>query len=101
MSRLQIPRHAERFTAHDLLRAATSLGCDDVKMRTIRTFEELGLLDHPRHPSAGYGGGSLQGWWPRAQFDLWCTLLRHRKQLIEREGAKHRLHATLCNIVVA
>jgi hypothetical protein len=81
--------------------AAKGLGWSDVKPRSIRTFVELGLLDHPRRGWPGHGGGSSPGWWPRAQFDLWRTLVQQRRLLVARVGHKAKLHATLCAVVVA
>jgi hypothetical protein len=95
------PQQAKRYTEKDLLIAARKIGCHDVKSRTVRTFVELGLLDGPYRDRRGYGGGSSKGWWPRAQLDLWCTLMRQRKQIIAREGAKDRINVVLCNVAVA
>jgi len=102
MTKLWVPPHAERYVEADLLTAARELDCRDVVSRTIRTFVEYGLLDHPQRAWPGHGGGSSPGWWPRAQYDLWLTLLRQRKQLIESNGAhKAQITPALCNIVVS
>jgi hypothetical protein len=104
MIQLWLPDDALRrrkYTEAHLLAAARELGCDSVRPRTIRTFIEQGLLDHPRRDWRGYGGGSSPGWWPRTQFDLWLTLLRQRKQLEDRttRGSAH-IYLALCNVVV-
>lgn len=101
MNRLWVPPQAERYTKDDLLAAARKMGCHDVKPRTIRTFIESGLLDHPHRQPGGRGGGALAGWWPRVQFDLWCALLNQRKGLIARREHRNRVHIVLCNVVVA
>jgi hypothetical protein len=102
MTRLWVPPHAESYVEADLLTAAREIGCRDVVARTVRTFVEYGLLDHPQRTWPGHGGGSSRGWWPRAQYDLWLTLLRQRKQIIESNGAhKAKIAPTLCNIVVS
>lgn len=94
------PRETHRYSEQDLLDAARAPECGDVQRRTVRTFIALGLLDHPRRRWPGHGGGSSPGWWPRQQYDLWCTLLRQRQQLIAREGHRPQIHAVLSNVVV-
>lgn len=90
----------QRYTEKQLLDAAKHIVHGGVKPRTIRTFIELGLLDNPRRKWPGHGGSSSPGSWSRQQFDLWCTLLHHRKSLIARYGNKAHIHATLCTVVV-
>src|SRR5258708_10389204 len=71
MHTLWTPAPARCFSADDLLAAAKALHCQHVKRRTIRTYVERGLLDHPTRDWPGYGGGSSDGWWPLPQFSLW------------------------------
>jgi DNA-binding transcriptional MerR regulator len=105
MTQLWLPEEAlkrHKYTEEDLLAAARELRCNDVRPRTIRTFVEQGLLAQPQRDWRGFGGGSSRGWWPRAQFDLWCTLLRQRKQLKERATrGSAQIHLALCNVVVS
>src|SRR5260370_694115 len=65
------PEQGSRFSPDDLLAAAKAVNCQHVKRRTIRTYVERGLLDHPTRDWPGYGGGSSDGWWPLPQFLLW------------------------------
>lgn len=96
-----VPPARERYTSDDLLTAAKSLGWRNIDKRAPKTFTELGLLDRPRRDWPGHGGSSSPGWWPRTQFDLWCTLIKQRQSIVAREGVKERISAALCNIVVA
>jgi hypothetical protein len=83
-----------------LLAEAKPLGCQDVKPRTIRTYIEHGLLDHPHRDWPGHGGGSIDGWWPRAQFALWHTEIQQCIWLEQRERRKKLVYPGLYNIPV-
>jgi DNA-binding transcriptional MerR regulator len=101
MQTLWTPAPAHRFSADDLLAVAKALHCQHVKLRTIRTYVERGLLDHPNRDWPGYGGGSSDGWWLLPQFLLWQAEIDQCVKMGKQLGRKLLVFPGLSHIPVS